>query len=135
MNSKVTICGCLENGYDKTLERLAWRQLKGAFEVNLVIAPKDFPTLAEAVDSLEGKKVFLIPPGRVESMDFRDFEIPDGEVNYIFGRPGDNLVKYLKEGDLVVSIHTPGNADMMAVATAAIILNKHHECRQQDSYK
>ena len=135
MPSRVSICGCLENGYDKTLERLAWRQLKGAYNVHLILAPKDFPTLEEAIDSLEGQKVFLIPPDRIESVDLRDFQIPEGTVNYIFGRAGDNMVRYVQEGDMVVSIHTPHNADMMSVAAASIVLNKHHECRQQNSYK
>jgi len=127
--SRITICGVLEDGYESTMEHLVWRQLKGAFGVKLLLAPKDFPTMQDLVDSLEGKRVFFIPPGRMESLDFYDYKLPEGEVNLIFGKPGDNLVKYVREEDDVVSIHTPNSTDMMAVSTVGIALNRYNEHR------
>jgi len=127
--AKITICGHLEDGYESSMEHLVWRQLKGAFGVKLLLAPKDYPTLEELIDSLKDKKVFLIPPGRVESQDFKDYKFPEGDINFIFGKPGDNLVRYVKEGDDVVSIYTPNNVDMMAVSAVGIILNKYYEYR------
>ena len=120
----VTICGILEDGYESTMEHLMWRQLKGAYGVNLVLVPFHYPTMEEALDSLKGDKVFLIPPERVESQNFKDYNFPKEDVNYIFGKPGNNLVKYLKEEDDVVSLHTPNNVDLMAVCMVGIVLNE-----------
>jgi len=127
--NNITICGVLEDGYESTMEHLIWRQLKGAFGVKLLLAPKDFPTMRELVHSLKGRRIFFIPPGRMKSLDFYTYELPDGDVNLIFGRPGDNLVKYVRNEDDVVSIHTPNGTDMMAVSTVSIALNRYNERR------
>ena len=119
----ITICGSLEEGYESSMEHLIWRQLKGAFGVKLVLAPKDFPTLEEAIKSLKGKKVFLIPPGRMKSINFQDFQVPEGDVNYIFGKPGDNLVRDVTDKDIVISLHTPNNTDLMAISMVGIVLH------------
>ncbi len=124
----ITICGILEDGYEPTMEHLIWRQLKGAYDVKLVLVPLSFSTMREAIESLEGKNVFLIPPNRVAvSIDFNDYKLPKGDVNFIFGKPGDNLVKYVTEYDDVVSIHTPNNVDMMAVSVVGIVLNEYRQ--------
>jgi hypothetical protein len=124
--SRIRVCGALEIGYAGDMEHLVWRQLKGAYGVELVLAPRDYPTMQDLIDNLTGKKIFLIPPGRMESKDLDTYELPDDEeINFIFGRPGDNLVKYVKEEDDVVSIHTPNDVDMMAISTAGIVLNRY----------
>ena len=110
------------------MELLVWRQLKGAWQVPLVLIPKDFATLQEALEAYDDhKKVFFIPPGRTDSSDFRDFVLPEGDVLLVFGRPQENLVRYIKEGDRVVSIHTPGTADMMAISVVGIVLNEYRQ--------
>ncbi len=107
------------------MEHLVWRQLKGAWNVPLVLIPIDFATMTEALDAYnDHSKVFFIPPGRTDSSDFRDFVLPEGDVIIVFGRPEENLVRYVQEGDRVVSIHTPGTADMMAISVVGIVLNE-----------
>lgn len=107
------------------MELLVWRQLKGAWKVPLVLVPKDFSTMEEALDAhKEYKKVFFIPPGRIESTDFRDFTLPEGDVIFVFGKPGENLVRFVHDDDSVVSIYTPGNTDMMAISVVGIALNE-----------
>ncbi len=123
----ITICGILETGWDLELEHLAWRQLKGAWLVNLVLVPRDFQTLEEVLDAYEDhKKVFLIPPGRMKSINFKDYIPPEGDIMYIFGKAQENLVRFVKDGDMVVSIHTPGTSDLFSISVVGIVLN---ECR------
>jgi hypothetical protein len=126
----ITICGMLEKGWESNMEHLVWRQLKGAFGVNLILVPFHYKTMEEALKNLKGKKVFLIPPGRIKSINFYNYKKPIGDVNYIFGRPGDNLVRYVTDKDDVVSVHTPNNTDLMAISVVGIILN---EYRQQNN--
>ncbi len=122
----ITLIGMLEIGWEENFEHLVWRQLKGAWQVELKLVGHHYETMEQALDSHTGHKIFFIPPGRIESIDFNDFQPPEGDIAYIFGRPGDNLVKYIRENDMVVSIHTPGQTDMMAISVVGIILN---ECR------
>lgn len=122
----ITVIGMLENGWESNMEHLVWRQLKGAWRFNLVLVPIDHPTLEEALAANEGERVFLIPPGRTPSIDLRDYRPPEGDVVYVFGRPGENLVRYVRDDDAVVSIATPGATDMMAISVVGIVLN---ECR------
>lgn len=128
--SKITICGSLEKGYESSMEHLAWRQLKGAYGVKLVLAPLHYPSLDEMIPNLKGKKIFLIPPGRTESKDFREYSFPDGEINLIFGTARESLARFVTDDDDVVSIHTHKNTDLMATSTVGIILNKIYERRQ-----
>ncbi len=107
------------------MELLVWRQLKGAWKVPLVLIPKDFATMEEALEAYnDHAKVFFIPPGRTDSSDLRDFVLPEGDVLFVFGRPEENLVRFISPGDRVVSIFTPGTADMMAISVVGIVLNE-----------
>ena len=45
----ITICGILESGYESTMEHLVWRQLKGAFLVDLALVGHDYKTMEEAL--------------------------------------------------------------------------------------
>lgn len=121
----ITVIGMLENGWETNMEHLVWRQLRGAWGFKLVLVPVDHATMEEALAACSGDRVFFIPPGRVMSTDFKDFTPPRGDVVYVFGRPGDNLVRYLEPADTVVSIHTPGEADMMAISVVGIVLYEH----------
>ena len=117
----------LEVNWKEGFEHLVWRQLKGAWLVNLKLIGHDYETMEEALESHNGPKVFFVPPERTESIDFKDYIPPKGDIAYIFGKPGDNLVKYIREDDMVVSIHTPGKSDMMAISVVGIILNEHRQ--------
>lgn len=123
----ITLVGILEPGYIKTTpEFLGWRQLAGAYQVKLALVGHHYDTLEEALTGQSGHKIFFIPPGRIESIDFKDFTPPKGDIVYVFGNTNENLVKYIREDDTVVSIHTPHQADLMAISVVGIVLN---ECR------
>jgi hypothetical protein len=117
----LTILAVLEKGYESSFEHLAFRQLKAAYGCGLVCVPKDFPTLGDALEKTPGKKVFLLPPGRVDSEEFDDFELPDGDVVFVFGSPQETLAGYVGD-NVALHITTPGQADMMAVCVAAQVL-------------
>lgn len=121
-----TVLAYLEDGYELTYEHLAFRQLKGAYQCELVCIGHDYDTPEEALASVTGTKVFLLPPGRSElSVEMSSFTPPAGDVVYIFGRPGENMVSFIEEGDLAVHITTPGQTDMMAISVAGIVLNEY----------
>jgi hypothetical protein len=121
-----TVLAYLEEGYEVTYEHLAFRQLKGAYQCELVCIGHDFDTPEEALASVTGTKVFLLPPGRSNlSVEMADFVHPEGDVVYIFGRPSESMVRFIEEGDLAVHITTPGATDMMAVSVAGIVLNEY----------
>ena len=120
----ITICVVLEEGYESTFEHLAFRQLKGAYGCNLVAVPHNFPTLQEALDSLDMPKVFMLPPGRVESTPYRDYVMPEGDVAFILGSPQETLVGYVGDNQ-ALHIDTPHPVDMMSISIAGVILYGH----------
>jgi hypothetical protein len=117
----ITLIGKLEKEHPVKFEHTCWKQLMGAWQVRLKLVGHHYKTMEEALDSYTGPRAFFIPPGRTKSMTLADY-IPPTEVAFIFGCPGDNLVKYVQENDTVVSITTPGTSDMMAVSAAGIVL-------------
>ena len=119
----ITILTMLEDGYESTYEHLAFRQLKGAFKCNLACVPHDFPTMQEALNTVEGTKIFMVPPGRADSIEFNEFSLPDNPV-FVFGSPQENLVTYIGD-NTALHITTPGESDMMAVCVAAQVLYVH----------
>ena len=121
----VTILAILELGYESTFEHLAFRQLRGAYHCGLVCVGHDVETFEEGLDSVTGTLVYMVPPGRVESStEFADFVLPDGDVVFCFGSPQDSMVKHVGE-DVALHITTPGDADMMAVTVAGIVMERH----------
>ena len=122
----LTLCGMLEAGYDITLEHLIWRQMKGAFGVNLILARHDFPTIDDAIASLPpDPRVLLIPPGSLGELEAVELSayVPLGEDTvYCFGAPGENLVRFVRPEDTVVTLTTPTPTDLMAVTMAGILL-------------
>lgn len=122
----ITLVGILEPGYIKTTpEFLGWKQLANAYQVRLALAGHHYDTIEEALANQIGHKVFFIPPGRTESINFKDFIPPEGDIVYVFGCAGNNLTKYIEGNDTVVSIHTPYQADLMAISVVGIVLNEH----------
>ena len=113
----------LESGYESSFEHLAFRQLKGAYMCGLICVPHDYPTLNEALESVSGQKVFMLPSGRVNSTEFREFT-PEDDVTFVFGSPQENLVNYVGD-DIALHIPTKGQSDMMAVCVAAQVLHVH----------
>ena len=115
----------LEDGYESTYEHLAFRQLKGAYLCTLINVPHDFATLQEALDGSVGTKLFMVPPGRVEtSVEFDPASLPAGDLVFVFGSPQESLATYVGD-DIALHITTPNpTVDMMAVCVAAIVLNR-----------
>ena len=121
----ITICAVLETGYQSSFEHLAFRQLKGAYGCRLVCVPHDFLTLQEALDSLNMKKVFMLPRGRVDSSDFDEWKMPAEDVAFILGSPQETLVSFVGDNTaLHIATPIPG-PDLMAVCVAGIILHVH----------
>lgn len=124
----ITILANLEVGYESSFEHLAFRQLKGTYQCKLVCVPHDFPTFQEALDSVKGTKIFMVPPDRVKhSTEFEHFSrysVPGDNVVFCFGSPQETMVPYI-EDEIALHITTPGSADMMAVCVAGIVLYVH----------
>lgn len=120
----ITILTMLEKGYESSFEHLAFRQLKGAYGCKLACVPHDYPTLQEALDNVPGKKVFLLPPGRINSVEFADWPLPDEDVVFVFGSPQEDLVKYVGDSS-ALHITTKSPSVMMAVCVAAQVLYVH----------
>ncbi len=122
----ITILSMLEEGYESSFEHLAFRQLKGAYLCNLVCVPHDYATLSEALSATAGKKIFMVPPGRViDSVEFSGYVLPEEDVVFVFGSPQESLVSHITPSDTVLHIETPGDSVMMAVCVAAIVLEEH----------
>jgi hypothetical protein len=119
----VTLVGWLEVGYPDSMEAMIWRQLRGAYGCKLhLFGPDD----ALSVDEFSNR-VFLIPPksllpGQGVPLTEYGFHTP---VTYVFGRPGENLQRFVTPEDSVVYIQTPNETDLMAVTAAGIVLNEH----------
>jgi hypothetical protein len=121
----ITLLGILEEGYESSFEHLAYRQVKGAYHCNLVCVPHNYSTFEEALDSVQGTKIFLLPPGRVShSVEFSDFTLPEGDIVFCFGSPQETMVNYVGE-DIALHITTPGALEMMAVTVVGMVMYVH----------
>lgn len=121
----ITILTMLETGYESTYEHLAFRQLKGAFKVNLISVPHDYTTFQDALDSAIGTKIFMVPPGVVKtSVEFSGYALPPGDIIFCFGSPQETMASYIKD-HIALHITTPAPVDMMAVCVAGMVLNVH----------
>ena len=122
----ITILTMLEAGYESTYEHLAFRQLKGAYRCKLISVPHDYDTLSEALAAASGKRVFMVPPGRVpNSQEFSGYPLQSIDYVFIFGSPQENLVQFVGDS-LALHITTPDpTVDMMAVCVAAQVLHVH----------
>lgn len=134
----VTVIGLWEDVWLDTerSERRLWKQTIQAFKVDRWVmvpsngkeftSPTQYDTMQEALDAVEGKKIFLIPPERVgNSLDLVKYEHPE-DATYVFGNVPENLVSYIRPEDDVVSIYTPAQTDMFGgVALAAVLYDRH----------
>lgn len=101
-------------------EAKQWRQLKGAFRINKIIAvPGDFDTMRQALDSVQGDRVFLEPRGA-----FPVTAIPDGDIVLVLGNTAENNLAYAGDDETYV-IATEGTDDhnhLYGINAAAIAL-------------
>lgn len=133
-----------ESGWlEAKVEAFMWKQLLSAYNFDhLYAAPKklqgdraklnQYDSFESALQNIEGKRVFVCPPGRHErEQDIENYMFPKSAC-YVFGNAVDNCVRFIKEDDDVVTIRTVCNTDMFAISAAAIILDEH---RQQNNLK
>ena len=128
----ITICTRWESlQMPAAMEWRMWRQLKGAFQINrFCFTPVDFEmqyctfeqykTMQEALDSCQGRKIFLEPEGE------HGLEAIAGIENPVFilgntEHSNNNFVRP-EEGDLAVRIKTPGKTDFYGINAASIAL-------------
>ena len=94
------------NQLSPEIERKLWRQLKGAFRINRLIAvPGDFDTMRQALDASEGERVFLEPKG-----DRTVAWIPEGDVVIVVGNTAESNLAYADEFE-TYRIDTEGTDD------------------------
>lgn len=133
----ITVIGMWEQGYtlEQTfIEDTVWKQTLCAFAVDRfvmvdypevhidnVTSPEQFPTMEDALASSEGERVFLSYQTVEGILDMKNFVHPIDAI-YIFGRPGDNLTRYMREKDHKVHIATPNNTDMLGCSCVAAVL-------------
>lgn len=122
----ITILSMLEDGYESSFEHLAFRQIKGAYQCELICVPHHYATFQEALDNAVGTKIFMLPPERVNhSIEFKDFVLPEGDAVFCFGSPQESMIDYVTENDIALHITTHDNIDMMAVCVAGIVMYVH----------
>lgn len=88
------------------VEAKIWRQIKGAFRIQKLIAvPGDFDTMRQALDAVQGERVFLEPSGeRTVAW------IPEGDIVLVIGNTAENNLAYAA-ADETYRIATEGTAD------------------------
>lgn len=133
----ITVIGMWEQGYslEQTfIEDSIWKQTLNAFAVDRfvmvtypeiyidkVTSPEQYNTMEEALASSKGERVFLSYQIVEGVVDMKDFVHPTDAI-YIFGRPGDNLIRYMQPKDHKVHITTLNNTDMLGCSCVAAVL-------------
>jgi len=129
----ITVLGMWESVWMEAerTERRIWKQTIQAFGVDRwamcdvrggpFTSPLQHPSIPEMLAANPGPKTFLIPPGRVDSIDLADYEHPSDAI-YVFGNTAQSLAGYLTNEDESVSIYTPAAADMFGHAVLAAVL-------------
>jgi len=132
----ITVIGMWEPGYSAEqtfFEDTVWKQVINAYNVDRFVmvaeqdtrianlsVPEQFNTMEEALASSTGNRVFLTF-SEIGATSLRDFIHPENAI-YIFGRPGDNLQRYITDNDYRVHIVTPSNIDMLACSCISAVL-------------
>lgn len=135
----ITICSRWETlQMPFELEWQMWRQMRGAFHIRrFVFTPvmpgfehvgilDQFPTMEEALESINGTKVFLEPQGvlRLDEVDLADMQDPEREFAIVLGNTSqDNLRLVENHGGISCRIETPGRTDLYGINAAAIALS------------
>ena len=133
----ITVLGKWEFGLHSDEFFVEWRFWKNACQAYAVDrwimvghpgpAPGDivecFETMAEALATTIGLRIFLIPDA---AQSLRSFSFPSDDFVLIFGNSNENLKAYVGNGDVALKIVTPAAVPMYAPAACGIVL---HECR------
>lgn len=140
----ITVVGMWEESWmdHERTERRIWKQTIQAYGVDRWImlpkprnraeftSPEQFDSMEEALDTIQSTRVFLVPPKAAKgvpaflTLGLSVYQHPLN-VAYIFGNTVDNLSKYIKTSDDVVSILTPKKVDMFAhVALGQVLYDR-----------
>ena len=123
-----TVIAARETGYfdfelGYVTEENYWEQVCMAFNVDRLVL---YDT-KEAITAVSGSKVFLETAKRAEEigrkpMYLKDFVHPDDAI-YVFGRTGNNNVRLVRDGDILLSVEQENDkGDMFALTMASIVL-------------
>lgn len=114
-------------------ERRIWKQTIQAYNVDrwcmAVAPPGQFtsPIQYAHIDDMfnapehQGVRTFLVAPRTMEGTPLQNYEHPQDAI-YVFGDAADNLVRFIRPQDHVVSIFTPSQAAMFAHAVVGTVL-------------
>ena len=132
----ISVIGMWEQGYtlEQTfIEDTVWKQTLNAFavdnfcmvtypevEIPNISNPMQCGSLQDALDNSIGERVFLTYPAEGATL-LNEFVHPENAV-YIFGRPAENLLDYIRPEDHQVHINTPNDVDMLACSCVAAVL-------------
>lgn len=130
----ITVLGLWEDAWMESArtERRIWKQTIQAFGVNRWVmvsgepgeftSPDQYQRIEDALSSLGGERVFLIAPRSYDGgIELVDFKHPDNAC-YIFGDSVDNLVRYVRPKDHVVSLTTPMQSSMFGHTVLCSVL-------------
>jgi len=129
----ITVLGLWESLWfeGERTERRIWKQTIQAFGVRHwamcginggpFSSPAQFPDVESMLAAYPGRRTFLIPPGRVESVDLVDYSHPPDAI-YVFGNTTESLARYVTPNDDVVSIHTAAPVDLFPYPALGAVL-------------
>ena len=129
----VTVIGIWEDTWMEAerTERRLWKQTIQGFNVDRwIMAPSNgkvfstpiqYDTIQEALDSVEGKKTFCVPPKTFNGIDLLEYKHPQDGI-YVIGSGAESLMGLVREGDDIVSVSTPSDTDLFGVCFVPIVL-------------
>jgi tRNA(Leu) C34 or U34 (ribose-2'-O)-methylase TrmL len=112
-------------------ERRIWGQTINAYNVDRWImspgqpgkftSPEQFEHIDEMFEALEAPRTFLVAPGTRNGIPLDAYTHPEDAI-YVFGNAQNNLCKYIRPQDDVVTIYTPTQAAMFGHAVVGTVL-------------
>ncbi len=112
-------------------ERRIWKQTIQAYDVDHWImapgrpgqftSPQQFETVDEMMDFFRPPRTFLIAPKTMKGKPLENYKHPEHAI-YVLGNTADNMVRFIRPGDHVVSIYTPTESAMFGHAVLGTVL-------------
>jgi hypothetical protein len=137
----VTIIGVWEPDWmdSERTERRLWKQTIQAYEVDKWImapatdkvftSPIQYESIDQAIESIEGKKTFFVSPRTYKGVDIKGYQHPENAI-YVIGSAVEDLVRFVKDGDDIVSVYTDTQAALFGCCFLPIILHdRYMKCR------
>lgn len=129
----VTVIGAWDDAWmdAERTERRIWRQTIDPYMVDRWImapdhatstmSPEQFDSVSLALEAVPGKKTFLVVPSTHEGEDLVNYQHPVDAI-YVFGSTADNLMRYVRPEDDIVSIYTPRNGEQFGSTVMGQVL-------------